>query len=171
MSRASAALLLTLALAARASADGPSESWVPLGPPGGDVRSLAVDPSDPRVLYLGTADGVVYRSEDAGERWRRLVPGFPHRGMSLDDLVVGPEGTLYVGYWEVGGAGGGVARSDDGGRHFSILTQGLGVRALALNPRDPRVLVAGTLGGVLRSEDAGEPGGASAPRATWRSAT
>lgn len=158
MSRLPAALTLA-ALAAGASAAPPSESWVPLGPPGGDVRSLAADPRDPRVLYLGTADGVVYRSEDAGERWQRLVPGFPKRGTSLDDLVVGPEGTLYVGYWEVGGAGGGVARSDDGGRHFVMLTQGLGVRALALAPRDPRVLVAGTLGGVLRSDDAG---------GTWR---
>ena len=159
MSRLLAFSLLALAFSGLASEGSVSESWVPLGPPGGDVRSLAADPRDPKVLYLGTADGVVYRSDEAGAHWQRLVPGFPQRGMSLDDLVVGPDGALYVGYWEVNGAGGGVARSVDGGRHFTVLTEGQGVRALALAPGDARVLVAGTAGGVLRSEDAG---------GTWR---
>ena len=31
-----------------------AQSWVPVGPPGGDVRSLAADPRDPRRIYLGT---------------------------------------------------------------------------------------------------------------------
>ena len=155
MMRLPSSLLLATGLLALPFGAAASEAWVPLGPPGGDVRSLAADPRDPRVLYLGTADGVVYRSEDAGGHWLRLVPGFPQRGMSLDDLVMGPEGTLYIGYWEVNGPGGGVARSEDGGRHFTLLREGQGVRALALAPGDPRVLVAGTPGGVLRSEDAG----------------
>jgi photosystem II stability/assembly factor-like uncharacterized protein len=77
--------------------------------------------------------------------------------MSLDDLVVAPDGALLVGFWEVNGSGGGVARSEDGGRSFALLPglEGQGVRALALAPDDPRVLVAGTLGGVFRSEDGG----------------
>ena len=70
-------LLLLPCLTARA------ENWMPIGPQGGDVRSLAADPRDPRVVYLGTADGVLYRSEDTGASWRRLRPGFPERGMSL----------------------------------------------------------------------------------------
>jgi photosystem II stability/assembly factor-like uncharacterized protein len=133
-----------------------AETWVPIGPQGGDVRSLAADPRDPRVVYLGTTDGVLYRSEDTGATWSRLRPGFPQRGMSLDDLVVGPDGALLVGYWEVNGAGGGVAQSMDGGRSFTVLPVGQGVRALAQATGDPRVLVAGTLTGVLRSEDAGQ---------------
>ena len=148
-------LLLATSLLAPASVGFAAEAWVSLGPPGGDVRSLAADPRDARVLYLGTADGVVYRSDDAGLRWQRLEPGFPQRGMSLDDMVVGPEGTLYVAYWEVNGPGGGVARSADGGRHFTVLLDGQGVRALTLAPSDSRVLVAGTPGGLFRSEDAG----------------
>lgn len=130
---------------------------MPFGPPGGDVRSLAADPRDPRVVYLGTADGVLYRSEDAGGLWSRLSPGFPQRGMSLDDLVVGPDGTLFVGYWEVQGPGGGVARSGDGGRTFTVFPglTGQGVRALAQAAGAPQVLVAGTLAGVFRTEDAG----------------
>jgi photosystem II stability/assembly factor-like uncharacterized protein len=149
------ALLVSYRLAALASA---AEAWSPLGPSGGDVRSLAADPRDPRIVYLGTADGVLYRSDDAGVRWERLLPGFPSRGMSLDDLVTDRDGALYVAYWEVHGSGGGVARSRDGGRTFMVLEgiAGQGVRALAQAAGDPRVLVAGTLTGVFRSDDGGD---------------
>jgi photosystem II stability/assembly factor-like uncharacterized protein len=134
-----------------------AESWVAVGPPGGDVRCLAGDPRSPRVVYLGTSDGVLYRSDDAGLRWRRLTPGFPMRGRSLDDIVVDRDGVVLVGYWEVAGTGGGVARSADGGRTFEILPgmDGQGVRALAVAPSNPRSVVAGTLSGAFRSDDGG----------------
>jgi photosystem II stability/assembly factor-like uncharacterized protein len=143
-----------IAAPARARA---AETWTPFGPPGGDVRSMAADPRDPRVLYLGTADGIVYRSDDGGLQWRRTSPGFPRRGVSLDDLEVDKDGTVYVAYWQLTGEGGGVAKSTDGGRTFAALAgmEGQGVRAFAIAPSDPRVLVAGTLGGIFRSSDAG----------------
>lgn len=147
------------ALAARAET---ASSWTPLGgPTGGDVRSLAADPRDPRRLFLGTSDGVLYRSEDAGRSWRRATPGFPLPGMSLDDLAFDARGRLWVGYWEVAGRGGGVARSDDGGSSFRVLEgiAGRPVRGLALAPSNPAVAVVGTQVGVFRSDDDG---------ASWR---
>src|SRR5262245_32198062 len=150
MPAARPARLLPLALlgllAARPAA---ADRWTALGPPGGDVRSLAADPRDPRGGHLGPADGGPHRSGHAGQRWSRLDPGFPARGMSLDDLVVGPDGSLLVAYWEVQGPGGGVARSADGGRTFTVLAglAGQGVRALAQAAGAPEVLVAGTLDG------------------------
>ncbi|HEY3121882.1 MAG TPA: hypothetical protein VGL15_14755 [Vicinamibacteria bacterium] len=151
-------LLMLVALAACAlAAPLGAQTWVPVGPPGGDVRSLAADPRDPRRIYLGTADGVLYRSDDGGLRWRRQSPGFSKRGQSLDDLWVDPHGTIVVGYWEVGGSGGGVARSTDGGRTFTILPgiAGQSVRALAIAPSSPDILVAGAIAGVFRSMDGG----------------
>jgi len=71
-----------------------AQTWIPVGPPGGDVRALAADPRDPRHIYLGTADGVLYRSEDAGEHWKRLSPGFPKRGQSLDEIAVDARGVV-----------------------------------------------------------------------------
>jgi photosystem II stability/assembly factor-like uncharacterized protein len=134
------------------------QSWMPVGPFGGDVRSLVTDPHDSRVVYLGTASGSVYRSEDAALHWRRLQPGFPARDASIDDIVVDPAGVVYAGYWEVHGPGGGVARSEDGGRTFTVLPgiAGQAVRSLALAPSNPRLLVAGTLAGVFRSRDGGQ---------------
>jgi photosystem II stability/assembly factor-like uncharacterized protein len=150
--------LVGLVLAAARSPARGDEAWIPSGPPGGDVRSLAADARDPRVLYLGTADGVLYRSDDAGLSWRRLSPGFPQRGASLDDIEVDREGAVYVAYWTVSGSGGGVAKSVDGGRTFRVLQgiEGEGVRAFAVAPSNPSVLVAGTTSGVWRSADAGE---------------
>src|SRR5712691_10649625 len=137
---------------------GAAQTWVPVGPPGGDVRALAADPHDPRRIYLGTSDGVLYRSEDSGAHWRRLSPGFPRRGQSLDEISVDARGVVLVGYWEVGGSGGGVARSTDGGNTFTILKgiEGQSVRALAVAPASPQILAAGTLTGVFRSIDGGQ---------------
>jgi len=135
-----------------------AQTWIPVGPPGGDVRALAADPRDPRRIYLGTSDGLLYRSEDAGAHWRRLSPGFPLRGHSLDQIVVDPRGVVLVGYWEVSGSGGGVARSTDGGNTFTILKglEGQSVRALAIATASPQILAAGTLSGVFRSLDGGQ---------------
>jgi photosystem II stability/assembly factor-like uncharacterized protein len=135
-----------------------AQPWIPIGPPGGDARALASDPRDPDILYLGTQHGTLYRSDDAGLHWSRTVPGLAKRGQSLDDVLVDRRGHVLVGFWDLGGSGGGVARSEDGGRTFSIGTEGLeggGVRALALAPSDHDILVAGTESGVFRSSDGG----------------
>jgi photosystem II stability/assembly factor-like uncharacterized protein len=108
-------------------------------------------------MYLGTSDGVLYRSDDAGARWQRMSPGFPKRGYSLDDIVVDPRGVVYVGFWEVAGSGGGVAQSADGGKTFTLLPgiDGQAVRGLTLAPSNPNLLVAGTIAGVFASYDRG----------------
>jgi photosystem II stability/assembly factor-like uncharacterized protein len=153
-----AGLILSFALVLLSPGLSAAQSWSPAGPTGGDVRSLAADPRDPQVVYLGTANGTLYRSQDGGRRWRPTRPGFPSRGMSLDDLVVDPQGVLYVGFWEVRGSGGGVARSTDGGTTFEVLAgiAGQGVRALAIASSQPSLIVAGTARGVFRSPDAGQ---------------
>src|SRR5437867_3014765 len=124
--------LVVLVLALLATPVVHAQGWVPVGPPGGNVRSLIADPRDPRRVYLGTADGILYRSDDGGLRWHRLSPGFPRTGASLDEIVVDPRGVVLVGFWEVAGGGGGIARSEDGGRTFTLLPgiAGQSVRAL-----------------------------------------
>jgi hypothetical protein len=49
-----------------------AQVWQTMGPAGGDVRALASDPAHPEVLYLGTTDGAIFTSRDAGADWEPL---------------------------------------------------------------------------------------------------
>jgi photosystem II stability/assembly factor-like uncharacterized protein len=151
------AFILTVAAFLSLSAS-VNAQWVPAGPPGGDARSLAFDPKRPHIIYAGTSDGVLYRSDNGAETWNRLSPGFPKRGFSLDEIVIDERGRLLIAYWEVAGPGGGIARSDDGGKTFTLLPgiAGESVRALAVAPGHPDILVAGSLTGVFHSMDSGD---------------
>ncbi len=143
----------------------PSErgaTWIPIGPDGGDVRSLAADPATPGRVYLGTAGGALYRSENSGLTWRRLTPGFPRRNQTLDELVVGPSGVLLVGFWDAHSRSGGVAVSTDSGKTFRFGLEGESVRAIRVAPSNPNVVIAGSLNGVFASSDGG---------GTWRRIT
>lgn len=154
-------VLLTAALLGVAHADAPRRvplAFSPIGPEGGDVRSLARDPSDPSRVYAGTADGILYVSTDAGASWSRLEPGFPLRGASIDDIVVADDGTVDVGFWRLDDEGGGLYRSTDRGRTFERIGAGLegeAVRGIARAPSDPTTFVAVTKTGVFRSADGG----------------
>ena len=63
--------LALLTLAAPLRADGPP--WVPLGPGGGQVDSLAVHPTNPNVLYAVTGSRA-YKSVNGGASWVQ-IPG------------------------------------------------------------------------------------------------
>jgi len=146
-----------LALAALvASAQG--QTWTPLGPPGGDARTLAADPARPSRLFLGTADGHIFGSEDSGAHWTLLGRASSRLDAVITSIVVDPRdgNVLFASSWTRDAAeGGGVFRSADGGRTWSPAgLAGQAVRALALALSNSNVLVAGTLDGVYGSLDA-----------------
>ena len=136
------------------------QHWIPLGPDGGTVRSLAYDPHNPDRIFLGTSSGQLFLSTDNGASWSRLA----HFGTDDDyvlDHVVYPRNdeTLYVAAWSVNGQieGGDVFRSDDGGKSWRALPgmHNKSVRALSMSLSDPDTLVAGALDGVYRTSDGG----------------
>jgi ligand-binding sensor domain-containing protein len=137
-----------------------AQTWRALGPPGGDVHSLAADPSRPGRLFLGTADGHIFGSEDAGAHWKLLGRAGTRRDAVVTAIVVDPRDAniLFASAWTQDPvAGGGVFRSGDGGRTWRAAgLEGQAVRALTIAPSDADVLVAGTLDGVYRSRDAGK---------------
>lgn len=130
--------------------------WTPLGPDGGSVRSLAVSPANPNVVYAGMMLSGVFKSTDGGDTWT-----FAGRGLGPGDVValaIDPQrpSTLYAMLY-----GTGVFRSTDAGRSWKITSPGgrpflqtVGA-TLALDPRQPRVLYAGTRQGVYRSANGG----------------
>jgi len=125
------------------------------------VQAITVHPRHSEVVYLGADDGL-YRSEDAGARWRRLaVP----RDLQVWSVLVHPGNPrmLYAGTSPLG-----VLHSDDGGdtwRWHRIASQpervkmsfACRVMRLAVDPGHPEHLYAALeVGGVVRSLDAGE---------------
>ncbi|MBI2678516.1 MAG: transcriptional regulator [Candidatus Koribacter versatilis] len=146
--------LLSLPALAQTAAD-----WRPIGPDGGDVRSLTYDPLNPDRVYLGTSAGRLFLSTDAGASWTRFASLGGH-DFVLDNMVIDPvSGTMYVGAWSVeDNNAGDVFRSKDGGKTWQILkdVHGKSIRALALSASNPKVLAIGALDGVFRSEDGGE---------------
>src|SRR5438132_1280243 len=61
--------------------------WEVVGPSGGDVRVVAIDPRDKNRLYISTLDGQVHTSADGGRSWRLLV-NLNQPGLVLDQLFV-----------------------------------------------------------------------------------
>ena len=136
-----------------------AQTWRQVGPPGGDVQSLAAVPGSTRTLFLGTSDGHIFGSRDAGEHWELLG----RIGANHDDVIMSivvdarSADTLYATSWTLSSYGGGVYRSADAGHNWQLIgLEGHTVRALAASPSNPDILVAGAIDGVYRSIDAGK---------------
>ncbi len=139
--------------------------WTSQGPFGGDVQVLlAVASSDRSVLYAGTGDGRVFRSDDRGRSWQPA-----HDGLAGGDAAFGGGGvralaqdprdpsTLYAS------TDAGVWKSTDAGRLWQASGDGLPepadgntAEALVPHPDVPGRVYAGIRGsGVFQSSDGG----------------
>jgi photosystem II stability/assembly factor-like uncharacterized protein len=157
MKRPLLGLGLAVCLAASASSIS-AQVWHQAGPPGGTVISLAADPNDTNKLFLGSSDGHVFTSSDEGGHWQMISRIGSGQDDVITHIIVDPRDSnrLYASSWTLYSGGGGVYRSDDGGRSWNII--GLAhetVRALAQSSTDPKLLIAGSLTGVYRSTDEG----------------
>jgi photosystem II stability/assembly factor-like uncharacterized protein len=162
--RRSLSILFVFLLCLSATVAAPTakpQTWKPLGPDGGDVRTLASDPTRPDLVYLGTTDGHVFGSEDGGRRWQLLgLAGAAHNAI-VTAILVDPRNSdlLFASIWtrEKQGEGGGIYRSTNRGRSWQPAgLVGHAVRAFVAAPSEPDTLVAGALDGVFRSRDAGK---------------
>jgi photosystem II stability/assembly factor-like uncharacterized protein len=135
-------------------------AWKQIGPYGGDVRSLAAR-LDFSQLFLGTSNAQVYASRDAGRSWSWLSEVVARPDYVVDHILIDPldSSTLYAGVWSTEpNGGGGVFKSTDAGRAWRSLPAmaGQSVRSLAQSASHPRLLVAGSLEGVFRTQNAGQ---------------
>ncbi len=114
-------------------------------------------PGEPSHLYLGTTASWIYESFDGGARWHRLAKLDGDDDLVLDHIVVDPTdtNTIYVAGWRR--SDGGLWISHDRGKTWaeSAGMHGQSIRAFMQAPSNPKILFAGTLTGVFRSDDAG----------------
>ena len=151
-------MLLAVSLLSTAlMASGP---WQVLGPDGGDARSLAYDAHNPDHILLGTSTGQMFSTNDGGRTWSRLAR-LGGDEYVLDHISIDPQDSnrIYVSAWSSAGQQiGEIFRTRDGGRNWDTLPamHGKSIRAMAMYKGDSRVLVAGALDGVYRSNNGGD---------------
>jgi len=119
--------------------------WTSLGPEGGSISALAIDPATPTTLYAGTFLAGVFKSTNGGESWSAANTGLINTYVYA--LAIDPKTptTLYAGTY-----GGGVFKSTNGGESWSAVNTGListYISDLEIDPKTPTILYAGTFGG------------------------
>ena len=132
-------------------------TWTPIfdDQPTGSIGTVAVAPSNPAVVYVGSGEGLqrpdlstgdgIYRAADAGKSWEHL--GL-RNGEQISSIIVDPknENRLFVavlGHPYGANPERGVYRSEDGGKSFERVLykdENTGAVALAFDPVNPSVV-------------------------------
>lgn len=139
----------------------------------GRVSALAVDPRDLNVVYLGAAQGGVWKTTDGGVTWTPLTD--TQASLATGSIALDPSNpdTVYVGTGEENFSAdsyyGGVLKSTDGGATWAqivgpfVNSSGGSARigSLAVHPTNSQILLAAAqssfanTNGIFRSTDGG----------------
>lgn len=127
------------------------------------ISYLAASPLDEQELWVGTDDGLVHRSPDAGTSWINVTP--PAMGEALiNSLEVSRhrEGRIYLvaTRYKFNDHRPMIYRSDDRGQTWIKITEGIPdhifARVVREDPKDEDILYAGTESGIYISFNRGE---------------
>jgi photosystem II stability/assembly factor-like uncharacterized protein len=132
-----------------------------LGPPGGSARSLLISTKNSKIVYSGTSDGQLFKSQDTGLSWNLLHPGIQRRQLVIDTMVEDPADPdhLFVGGWDLRSSGGGLFETRDTGQSWiqvKLPKENVAVRGMAISKKDPSHMIAGTGSGIYVSADGGK---------------
>jgi uncharacterized protein (TIGR03437 family) len=157
--------------AARITAAAASARWTLIGPrptdagstyvTAGRVNAIAVDPRNNNTVYIGAAEGGVWKTTDGGSTWRPLTDDQP--SLATGAIVLDPANpdTVYVGTGEENFSidsyyGAGILKSTDGGASWTNLVGPFlraRIGAMAIDPTNSQILLCTTQTGVWRSTD------------------
>jgi photosystem II stability/assembly factor-like uncharacterized protein len=135
--------------------------WTTIGPEGGKVQALVIDPQNPDILYAGTNGAGIFKSTDGGQTWASINNGLSEyfiKALAIDpqipSIVYAGSNLLSVGYLS-----GGIFKSTDGGQTWKGPREGVigGVESILIDPLTPsNVYVSTALTSVFKSSDKGE---------------
>ena len=147
-------LILLLSLGSVTVAYGGSDAWAAIGPFGGRVNTLAVDPTDSRIMYVGT-EGGIFKSSDGGGQWAMIHNGIKVRASSLavHGLAIDPSTPEIVH----AGVGNVIFRSTNAGLTWTSVRVVNGqIRSMVIDPVYPGTIYVGSLrSGIWKSNDGG----------------
>ena len=122
----------------------------------GRVTAIAVNGSNPSNIYLGGAQGGVWKSMDGGTTWVPLTDN--QSSLAIGAITFSPDNkTLYVGTGEPhhsgdSYAGSGILKSTDSGLTWSLLGANYfnksAISAIAINKTNPNQIFVGTTFGI-----------------------
>jgi photosystem II stability/assembly factor-like uncharacterized protein len=131
--------------------------WQVVGPSGGDVRVVAIDPRDKNRLYISTLDGQIHTSADGGRTWRLLV-NLNQPELVLDQLFVDSRDSKIIyasGHRHI--KPGGFFRTIDGGVTWKEAKElkNESIHSMTQSTFDPNILMVGTTTGAWISKNSG----------------
>jgi photosystem II stability/assembly factor-like uncharacterized protein len=149
------------------SSEGPSGGPINLDQTGvetfPDIASLAISPLTADVMWAGSADGLVHVTTDGGAQWKLVTPPDLPQWAQISSIEPShtDRATAYVTasrfMWDDFHPY--IYKTTDFGAHWSALTSGLPddqyVFVVRQDPREPRVMFAGTRSTVFVSLDGG----------------
>lgn len=93
----------------------------------GTITSIDVSPLDSNIIYVGTDDGNVWSTTDAGANWNNLSSTLPNRWVTRVQASPNATNTVYVTFsgYRFGEDNGHVYRSLDNGTNWTDLSTGL----------------------------------------------
>ena len=125
--------------------------WVSIGPYGGDVRSLAISPLDSNIIYAGTGDGGIYKSENSGLTWSFLQ--FPNSWSH--HLVIHPNNDSIL-YGVISNSV--IAKTTNGGISWTQTQPGFSFYCVTIDKINPDICYGGGAGAIYKTTDGGESG-------------
>ncbi|MGH9476127.1 MAG: WD40/YVTN/BNR-like repeat-containing protein [Terriglobales bacterium] len=160
------ALLAAAAFAQSSQALMSKLQWRSVGPSvGGRVVAVAGVPQNPNLFYMGTVGGGIWKSTDYGLQWKNISDRtLPGASASIGAIAVAPSDpkVLYAGTGECDIrndmiTGDGIFKSSDGGKswQYAGLRDARTTCALAIDPQNPDVVYAASLGQVFVPNSAG----------------
>lgn len=134
------------------------KGWEIIGPNGGDVRAVAIDPRDKDRLYISTLDGQVHTSADAGKTWQFLV-NFNRPLLILDNLKVDERNSSVIytsGHRHK--EPGGFFKSTDGGATWKEAKElkNEAIHAMVQSTTSPNIILVGGVNGIWISNNSGD---------------
>jgi photosystem II stability/assembly factor-like uncharacterized protein len=120
-----------------------SSGWVSVGPFGGDVLDVAINPQNTNVIFA--AGGQPYMSENGGDTWQFIDTLYQLSSTGIHTMESNSAGVIFAGGTFSSGK---VFRSEDGGFSWEKKTFSISrwVNDIAVDPTDPNTIYLGVSG-------------------------